>query len=231
MSKETEADTGRLQIDVVSDVMCPWCYIGQKRLDAAMQSLPDLPVEVRWRPFQLDPTLPEGGKDRRTYLNEKFGGEERAQSIYANIKAAGDADGIDFDFDAISVSPNTLDAHRIIRWAGALGSDVQDNVVRRLFALFFEQGVNIGEHDVLISVAGDCGMDASIVESLLATDADIDAVKSEIATASRMGITGVPCFVIDNKYAVMGAQDPGALADAIRNANESKQSGDKTTNA
>ena len=226
MAEDAESGTGQLQIDVVSDVMCPWCYIGQKRLDKAMASLPNVPVEIRWRPFQLDPTLPPGGKDRKTYLSEKFGGEEKAQSIYANIKLAGDAEDIEFDFNAIAVSPNTLDAHRLIRWAGALGPGVQDKVVRKLFALFFEQGVNIGQHAVLINVAAECGMDASIVESLLATDADVEAVKSEIATANRMGINGVPCFVIDNKYAVMGAQDPDALADAIRKVSEAKQSGE-----
>lgn len=226
MSEEAGRDTGQLQIDVVSDVMCPWCYIGQKRLDKAMATLPNVPVEIRWRPFQLDPTLPPGGKDRKTYLSEKFGGEEKAQSIYANIKTAGDAEDIEFDFDAIAVSPNTLDAHRLIRWAGALGPEVQDKVVRRLFALFFEQGVDIGQHTVLLDIARDCGMDVSIVESLLATDADVEAVKSEIATANRMGINGVPCFIIDNKYAVMGAQDPSALADAIRKVSEAKLSGE-----
>ncbi len=226
MSEAAELHTEKLQIDVVSDVMCPWCYIGQKRLEKAMATLPKVPVEIRWRPFQLDPTLPAGGKDRKTYLSEKFGGEEQAQSIYANIKTAGNAEDIEFDFEAIAVSPNTLDAHRLIRWAGALGYDVQDKVVRRLFALFFEQGINIGQHTVLIDVARDCGMDASIVESLLVTDADVEAVKSEIATANRMGINGVPCFVIDNKYAVMGAQDPGALADAIRKVSEAKLSGE-----
>lgn len=226
MNEAAGSPTGQVQIDVVSDVMCPWCYIGQKRLDKAVASLPDVPVDIRWRPFQLDPTLPPGGKDRKTYLSEKFGGEEKARSIYANIKSAGNAEDIAFDFDAIAVSPNTLDAHRLIRWAGALGGAVQDKVVRRLFALFFEQGANIGQHDVLIGVAGDCGMDASIVESLLATDADVEAVRSEIATANRMGISGVPCFVIDNKYAVMGAQDPGALADAIRKVSAAKQSGE-----
>ncbi len=215
----------KLNVDVVSDVMCPWCYVGQKRLETAIGNVPEVEVEINWRPFQLDPTLPPEGKDRRQYLSEKFGGDERAKTIYQAIKDAGVAEGIPFDFDAIKVSPNTLDAHRLIRWASSAGDGVQNRLARRLFQLYFEEGANIGDHQVLIDAARDVGMEASIVENLLATDSDREAVQTEIATASQMGVTGVPCFLIEGKYAVMGAQDADTLADAFRQIAEAKKDG------
>lgn len=207
----------RIHIDVVSDVMCPWCFIGKRRFEKALQAVgEEVDVEVHWRPFQLDPTLPPGGKDRDAYLSEKFGGIERARELYRTIEQAGAEEGIPFRFDAIAVSPNTLDAHRLIRWAQSAGDSVQDQVVERLFELFFLEGANIADHAVLIGVAREAGMDAAIVESLLAGDADREAVTQEIALAQQMGVTGVPCFILDNKYAVVGAQSPDAIADAIR---------------
>ncbi len=181
-----------VRVDVVSDVVCPWCYLGQKRLDRAVQSLPDIAVDVRWRPYQLDPTIPPEGKDRKRYMLDKFGSEERIAQIHARIQPLGKAEGIDFAFDRINVAPNTLDAHRVIRWAGTSGTGVQNDLVRRLFALNFEQGQNIGDHAVLIAAAEASGMDASVVRTLLPTDADKAEVQGEISTASRMGITGVP---------------------------------------
>ncbi|MDN2566347.1 DsbA family oxidoreductase [Aquibium sp. A9E412] len=205
-----------VNVDVVSDVMCPWCYIGQKRLDRALAALPqDVAVEVRWRPFQLDPTLPPEGKDRAAYLAEKFGDGERAGRIYETVREAGRKEAIAFDFDAIAVAPNTLDAHRVLRWAASAGPGVQDRLARRLFALYFEEGAHIGDHTVLVAAAREAGMDAALVETLLATEADRDAVRQEIATAAGMGINGVPCFLIDGRYAVMGAQEAEVLADAI----------------
>ena len=205
-----------IRIDVVSDVMCPWCFIGKKRLERALATIdPAISVDIHWRPFQLDPTLPKEGKDRDTYLAEKFGGIERARSLYKNVEAAGATVDIPFRFDAIAVSPNTLDAHRLIRWAQNAGTDVQTKVVDRLFSLYFLEGGNIGDHEVLLDVARECGMDASIVAPLLASDADKDAVTQEIALAQQMGVSGVPCFIIENKYAVMGAQEPATIADAI----------------
>ncbi|TIU54682.1 MAG: DsbA family oxidoreductase, partial [Mesorhizobium sp.] len=196
-----------ITVDVVSDVVCPWCFIGQKRLDKAIAAASDVDVRVSWRPFQLDPTIPPGGMDRRQYMLGKFGSEERIQQIHARIEPLGEAEGIHFAFGAIKVAANTLDAHRVIRWAGAAGEDVQNRLVRRLFQLNFEEGANIGDHAVLVKAAGEAGMDASVVETLLPTDADVEAVRNEITTASRMGITGVPCFLLEGKYAVMGAQD------------------------
>ena len=219
-------DKTRINVDIVSDVMCPWCYVGQKRLEKALDQLPDIDVDIHWRPFQLDPTLPPEGKDRRQYLAEKFGGDERAKTIYQTIMDAGVAEGIPFDFEAIEVSPNTLDAHRLIRWASSAGEGVQNRLARRLFQLYFEEGANIGDHKVLIGAARTVGMDAAIVESLLATDSDRESVQSEIATASQMGITGVPCFLIEGKYAVMGAQESDTLAGALRQIADAKQNGD-----
>lgn len=209
-------DKQTVTVDVVSDVVCPWCYIGQKRLERAIAAVPELDVEVRWRPYQLDPTIPAEGKDRRQYMIDKFGSEERIAEIHERIEGLGKDEGIDFAFDRIKVAPNTLDAHRVIRWAGAAGNGIQNELVRRLFSLNFEQGRNIGDPAVLIDAARDSGMDEAVVMTLLPTEADRAEVQNEIATASRMGITGVPCFLLESKYAVMGAQDTATLADALR---------------
>lgn len=215
-----------ISVDVVSDVVCPWCYVGQKRLEKAAASLPDIDVEINWRPFQLDPTIPPGGRDRKQYMMAKFGSEERIREIHARIEPLGEAEGIDFAFDAIKVSPNTIDAHRLIRWAASAGPGVQNAVVKRLFALYFEEGGNIGDHAVLVDASAQCGMDAAVVEAMLATDADREAVETEVATASRMGITGVPCFLLESRYAVMGAQETETLADAIRQVAAEKERGE-----
>ncbi|MEI9410030.1 DsbA family protein [Mesorhizobium salmacidum] len=220
------SEANAITVDVVSDVVCPWCFIGQKRLDKAVAAVGDVEVHIRWRPFQLDPTIPPQGKDRHEYMLAKFGSDERISEIHARIEPLGEAEGISFAFDAIKVAPNTLDAHRLIRWAGAAGEDVQNRLVRRLFQLNFEEGVNIGDHTVLVEAAREAGMDASVVETLLPSDADVEAVRTEIATASRMGITGVPCFLLEGKYAVMGAQDADTLADAIRQVAAAKARGE-----
>ncbi|MER8990467.1 DsbA family protein [Mesorhizobium sp. M0074] len=218
-------DENSITVDVVSDVVCPWCFIGQKRLDKAIAAV-DIDVHIRWRPFQLDPTIPPEGKNRRDYMVAKFGSEQRIREIHARIEPLGEAEGISFAFDAIKVAPNTLDAHRLIRWAGTAGEAIQNRLVRRLFQLNFEEGANLGDHAVLIEAAREAGMDASVVETLLPTDADVEAVRTEIATASRMGISGVPCFLLEGKYAVMGAQDADTLADALRQVAAAKARGE-----
>lgn len=215
-----------INIDIVSDVMCPWCYIGKKRLEEAVKNLPDeLDVDIRWRPYQLDPTLPKEGKDRQQYLEEKFGGPERAKQIYSNILNAGREDNIDFNFSDIKVSPNTLDAHRVIRWAASEAPGVQDRLVDLLFKAFFLEGKNIGDNTVLLDAAEAAGMDRAITESLLVGTADCQEVEQEIEVARRMGVTGVPCFILDNKYAVMGAQASDVLAKAIRDVAKEKETG------
>ena len=223
------SDDNSITVDVVSDVVCPWCFMGQKRLDKAIAAAGDVEVHVRWRPFQLDPTIPPGGKDRREYMLAKFGSDERIRQMHARIEPLGEAEGIDFAFDAIKVAANTLDAHRVIRWAGAAGEDVQNRLVRRLFQLYFEEGGNIGDHAVLIDAAREAGMDAAVVETLLPTEADVEAVTTEIATAQSMGVRGVPCFLIEGKYAVMGAQESATIADAIRQIAAAKARGELET--
>ncbi|MFC5586073.1 DsbA family oxidoreductase [Nitratireductor kimnyeongensis] len=212
-------------IDVISDVVCPWCYVGRARLQKALEVAPELAVDIRWRPFQLDPTIPPEGKSRQAYLAGKFGDEERIRQMHEQLSTAGEADGIDFNFEAIEISPNTLNAHRVIRWAATAEPGVQDLLVGRLFALYFEEGANIGDPTVLIQAARDAGMDAAVVETLLATDADRAEVEQEIATAQQMGVTGVPCFLLEGRYAVVGAQEPASLADAIRQVAQAKADG------
>ena len=205
-------------IDVVSDVMCPWCFIGKRRLERALALLDGIETTVRWRPFLLDPTIPPEGRDRKTYLERKFGGPERAAAIYAAIAQAGHDEGIAFAFDRIERSPSTLDAHRLIRWAGSQSEAVQDAVVEALFAAFFLQGRDIGDPQVVAEIAGANGMDGALVASLLATDRERPVVEQEIETARRMGINGVPCFILNARGAVIGAEAPENLAAAIRHA-------------
>lgn len=217
-------DRPKIAVDVVSDVVCPWCYIGQRRLARALASVPDVAVDLSWRPYQLDPSIPPDGKERRRYMVDKFGSEARIAQIHARIESLGEAEGIDFAFDRIAVAPNTLDAHRLIRWAGEAG--VQDEVVARLFSLYFEQGGNVGDKAVLAAAARACGMDGAAIAARLGTDDDVAEVEDEIAAASRMGITGVPCFLLENRYAISGAQEAEVLADAIRQVAAMKERGD-----
>lgn len=215
-----------ISVDVISDVVCPWCFIGQKRLDRAIELGGGLRVDVRWRPYQLDATIPPEGMDRKAYMLAKFGSAERLKQIHQTVDQTGKEVGIDFAFDDITVSPNTLDAHRVLRWAGSAGAEIQNRLVRALFSAYFEQGKNVGDHAVLIEAAREAGMDAAVVETLLPTDADRDAVRAEIETAQRMGVRGVPCFLIEGKYAVMGAQDAETLADAFRQVAGAKARGE-----
>ncbi|WP_417668531.1 DsbA family oxidoreductase [Roseibium sp.] len=214
MSAETP-----ISIDIVSDVMCPWCFIGKRRLETALAQLSDLKVAVRWHPYQLDPTLPKEGKDRQTYLTEKFGAE-RAVSFYESIRQAGSAEGIDFAFDKIELSPNTLDSHRLILWSRA--DDLQDEVVERLFQAYFIDGEDLTKPETLVKIADDAGMESDLVEQLLETDSDLDKTQKQIDQAREMGVTGVPCFIIDGRFAVAGAEKAETLAAAIRHADETR---------
>jgi predicted DsbA family dithiol-disulfide isomerase len=223
------AETAPITIDVVSDVVCPWCYVGSRRLDNALAGLPEVEAEVFWRPFQLDPTIPPEGRDRKEYMRGKFGSDERIRQLHDNlIQSTLDA-GIPFAFEKIRIAANTLDAHRLIRWAGGQGSQVQGAVVKALFKANFEDGANVSDHAVLTEIAAEAGMDTAIVAALLPTDADREAVRAEITQATRMGISGVPCFLLERKYAVMGAQPTEALADAIRQVAAAKARGELET--
>ena len=211
--------TQDLTVDVVSDVMCPWCFIGKRRLEAAAAMLQgEIAFAVTWRPFQLDATLPPEGLDRRTYLETKFGGADGAREAYARVEAEGAGEGIDFNFDAIAVSPNTLDAHRVIRWAAAHGPQAQGAVVEQLFRAFFLNGENIGRHDVLAAAVAEAGVTMPDLGGLLASDRDRAAVAAEIRRAPEIGVSGVPCFIFGQKIAVMGAHPADVLAQAARQA-------------
>ena len=220
------SDKPTLSIDVVSDVVCPWCLLGMRNLQLALAEVEDMDVTVRWRPYQLDPTIPPEGLDRKSYMLKKFGNLERIEASHDRLREIGKKVGVSYDFEAIKVAPNTLDAHRVIRWAQAAGDGVQTKIVERLFRLYFEEGRNIGDHTVLVEAARDAGMDASLVETLLPTPSDREEVKVEVETAQRMGITGVPCFLLEGRYALMGAQPPEALADAIAKVSEAKEKGE-----
>jgi predicted DsbA family dithiol-disulfide isomerase len=209
----------QIEIDVVSDVVCPWCFVGKRRLEAARALAPDLDIVVRWRPYQLDDTIPPGGIPRAQYLARKFG-PEKAAEIYNRLNAVGAEAGIAFKFDAITRSPNTLDAHRLIHWAGESG--LQDAVKERLLNLYFLEGADVGDPDVLASAAAACGMDGAAVRAKLASDDDKDAVRADIEKAQSIGVNGVPFFIIDGRLGLSGAQPPEAIVAAMREALEER---------
>lgn len=201
-----------ISVDVVSDVICPWCFLGKRRLDRAIGLLDDIKVDVNWRPFFLDPTIPKEGMSRRAYMENKFGAE-RLKTIHDPLIAAGKEDGVPYAFDRITRTPNTMDAHRIIRWSHDAGK--QHEVVERLFMAYFSLGLDIGDRAVLLKIAADVGMDRANVSEKLESGADVDAVNAEVERAYRMGVTGVPCFIFAQKQGLMGAQPAEVLADAI----------------
>jgi predicted DsbA family dithiol-disulfide isomerase len=213
MSQESEP----LTIDIVSDVVCPWCYLGEKRLEAALAEAPR-PVALRWHPYQLDPTIPAGGLDRAEYMAKKFGKSGRLQSVHDNLVRLGAEVGLPFAFDKIKRAPNTLDAHRLIRWANPAG--VQGKVVDRLFKAYFVEGRDIGDRIVLIDIAQEYGLDAGPVEKLLAEGADVDLVRDEIAQAQAIGVSGVPFFIFAGRLGVPGAQEPSVLLKAMAQARQ-----------
>ena len=208
------------QIDVISDVVCPWCYIGQRRLAEALARLPDddaaRRAPIRWHPFQLNPDLPQGGVPRKAYLEDKFGGPERAAQIYARVSAAGKMVDIPFAFDRIERQPNTRDAHRLISWVQAQG-DASD-LVERLFHAYFLEGRAIGDHAVLAAIAGEAGLDSAAARILLDSDAGVEAIAVMDGRAREIGVQGVPFFIFNQHIAVSGAQEPDVLLDAIAQA-------------
>ncbi len=210
-----------IAVDVVSDVMCPWCYIGKRRLEAALKQVPDIRVAVRWHPFQLDSTLPRnGGKDRKKYLSDKFGSIEEANRRYDAIREAGKQEGIDFEFEKITVSPNTLDSHRLILWSRA--DDLQNEVVERLFKAYFIDGEDLSKSETLVRISDEAGMESDLVEQLYTTDSDLQKTEEHIARAQELGISGVPCFIIDNRFVIAGAEQAESIAAAIRHAEETR---------
>ncbi|NLS06730.1 DsbA family oxidoreductase [Rhizobium sp. P32RR-XVIII] len=213
----------RITIDVVSDVVCPWCYLGKARLELAIAEVQDeIGVDINWRPYRLNPDYPLEGVDQKTMLEQKLGGAERVAQAHKTLTDLGREVGINFDFQAIKIGPNTLDAHRLIQWAMIEDRDKADSVVTALFKANFEEGRNVGDHAVLLDIAEKAGLDRAVIASLLASDADRDLVIAEIDAAQKMGVNGVPFFIFDQQYAVSGAQTPDVLAGALRDIAKAK---------
>jgi len=193
-----------IPLHIFSDPICPWCYIGKARLDRALEARPQHPLTVQWHPFQLNPDMPAGGMDRRDYLEAKFGGKDGAVRAYMPVVEEAAASGLEIDFEAIKRTPNTLDAHRLIHWAGIEGR--QTAAVSKLFKAYFNEGRDIGDQATLATIAGEIGMDADMVARLLASDADADDIRARDADARHKGVNAVPTFVIANQHVVPGAQ-------------------------
>jgi predicted DsbA family dithiol-disulfide isomerase len=205
-----------LVIDVVSDVVCPWCFIGKRRLEQALALRPDIPVEIRWRPYFLNDWVPREGISRNEYLTKKFGSPERYKSIAGRVAAAAAAEGLTYNVDGISRQPNTTDCHRLILWAANTGNAAA--MKQRLMELYFTEGADLTDRETLVRAAAACGLDPDITRDLLVSERDVDRVTAEAEQAKQAGIDGVPCFIFGGVLAVSGAQEPAYLADAMARA-------------
>jgi predicted DsbA family dithiol-disulfide isomerase len=203
-----------LTIDIVSDVVCPWCYIGKRRIENALALVPDVPVEVRWRPFFLNPWVPRQGISREEYLTTKFGSVDAYNGIAGRVVAAANEEGLIYRPNLVKRQPNTIDCHRLIHWADARG--LAADMKQRLMELYFRDGGDLTDTEVLVEAAADVGLDADDLRKRLATDEDVALVSAQAQEASDKGISGVPTYVFAQKYAVSGAQAPELLARAIR---------------
>ena len=199
----------RLSIEVVHDLVCPWCYLGLRRLLRTLRARPDIAFDLVWRPFLLNPDMPRAGMARADYVVRKFGGEERARRLYGSIADIGRAEGIMFRFERIRRTPSSIDAHRMVRWAQDYGRG--SDMVEALFSAHFTDGRDIGDAQVLVAVAAACGMDPVAAQTFLFTDLHTDAVHAENLRAHRLGINGVPCFVMGGRHAIAGAQEPEVI--------------------
>jgi predicted DsbA family dithiol-disulfide isomerase len=211
-----------VRIDIVSDVVCPWCFIGKKRLENAVAMKPDVPVELHWRPYFLNDWIPREGISREQYLTTKFGGVDRYKGIAQRVAAAAQAEGLTYAMDKISRQPNTLDAHRLIRWAGETGKAAE--MKQTLMDFYFTQGADLTDRETLVRAASTVGLDAERVRADLGSDKDVAEIEREAEAAKEAGIQGVPMFIFDGRFAVSGAQAPETLAEAIERA--SQQSAD-----
>ncbi len=212
----SSSPTPAMPIDVVSDVVCPWCFIGKRRLEKALALVPDIPVEVRWHPYFLNDWVPREGIDRKTYLETKFGSVDRYTGMARRVQQAAEEEGLVYSLEKISRQPNTLDCHRLILWARNAGAAAR--MKQRLMELYFTEGADLSDREVLVRAAVDCGLDGDLVRGLLAGDADVERVTQQAESAKEAGIDGVPCFIVGNVLAVSGAQSPEYLADAIKRA-------------
>ncbi|MEM6939248.1 MAG: DsbA family oxidoreductase [Pseudomonadota bacterium] len=205
--------TKPIKLDIMSDPICPWCYIGKTHLDKALADNPGHPFEIEWHPFQLNPDMPRDGMDRRAYLEDKFGGKEGAARAYAPVMEQAEAAGLTINFGGMQRTPNTLDAHRLIHWAGIEGRQIA--AVHALFEAYFVEARDIGDREVLADVADSIEMDAAVVTRLLATEEDTQSIKDRDAHSRQMGVRAVPTFIIGNQHAVPGAQPPHLWAQVI----------------
>jgi len=203
-----------LPIDMVSDVVCPWCFIGKHRLEKAIALRPDIPIEVRFRPYFLNPWVPREGISREEYLTRKFGSPERYRSIAQRVANAAAAEGLVYASDKIARQPNTLDCHRLILWAGKYAAAMK----QRLMELYFAEGGDLSSREVLVEAAAACGLDRDLVHRRLASEEDVERLEREANSAKEAGIDGVPCFILGDLIAVQGAQSPDYLAQAIDRA-------------
>lgn len=211
-----------IRVDVVSDVVCPWCFIGKKRLEQAIALNPDIPVEVHYHPYFLNDWIPSEGISREQYLTTKFGSPERYKEIATRVSAAAAQDGLVYAIDKLSRQPNTTDCHRLIHWAEQIGKASQ--MKQRLMELYFSEGADLSDTAVLVKAAADVGLDAAEIAKKLGSDDDLAIVSQRVEQAKSSGIQGVPFFIFDNAYAVSGAQAPEQLAGVIRKvADEKKQ--------
>jgi len=214
MNTESTSTLKPLKIDIVSDVVCPWCYIGKRRIEDALALVPDVPVEVQWRPFFLNPWVPREGISREEYLTTKFGSVEAYKGIAGRVVGAASEEGLVYRPDLVKRQPNTTDCHRLIHWAEAKGK--AGAMKQRLMELYFRDGGDLTDAEVLVQAAADVGLDAEDVRRRLATDEDVALVSGNAQEAADKGISGVPTFVFAQKYAVSGAQPADMLARAIR---------------
>ncbi|MDA9230392.1 DsbA family oxidoreductase [Alphaproteobacteria bacterium] len=215
MTQDTQTNTPIMQLDVISDVICPWCFIGKRNLDAALNQLSGLRINLMWRPYQLDPRTPPEGHDRETQMKRKFG-PDGGKQIYQNIIAAAQGTGINFAFDKITRTPNTLNAHRLIRWAAS--THQQHDIAEALFVAYFENGHDIGDVNVLLEIAAAHDMDTKLLAALFASDTDIENTQNDDAAARDLGIAGVPAFLAGGKFVLSGAQEPAYLLKFIGKA-------------
>jgi predicted DsbA family dithiol-disulfide isomerase len=205
-----------ISIDVVSDVVCPWCFIGKRRLEKAIALTPEIPVEVRYHPYFLNDWIPREGMQRADYLTKKFGSPEAYRGIAGRVAEAAASEGLTYAIDKIARQPNTLDSHRLIRWAEEQGA--APAMKQRLMDLYFTEGADLTDPEVLLNAAADVGLDADDIRARLLSDADVEEITLAADTAKNAGISGVPTFIIGGRYAVSGAQAPETLAQVIRQA-------------
>lgn len=203
-------------IDVVSDVVCPWCYLGKRRLEAAVALRPEIKIQVQWRPYFLNPQIPPEGISRVDYLSRKFGSDERFRPAHERISKLGKEEGVEFHFERIARQPNTLDIHRIIGWAVAAGS--ASSMLETFFSMFFTQGADLTDREVLVGAAATAGLDADEVRRDLAGRRDVKAIQTAANAAAEGGVSGVPFYIFNNRFAVAGAQPADMLASAIDQA-------------